>query len=85
MSGWAWAAVAAAVLLALVLARRPLRALGRLAGRSGLGLMFLWIFQTLGSWLGAQLGVNLFNALILGVLGVPGFALLLMVQWLVSS
>ena len=85
MSGWAWAAVAAAVLLTLVLARRPLRALGRLVGSSSLGLMFLWAFQTLGSWLGAQLGVNLFNALVLGVLGVPGFALLLMVQWLVSS
>ena len=84
MSGWAWAGVAAAALLALILARRPLGALGRLLGRSGLGLAFLWIFQSLGSWMGAQLGANLLNALVLGVLGIPGFALLLMVQWLVS-
>ena len=41
------------------------------------------MFQSLGSWMGAQLGVNLFNALVLGVLGVPGFAFLLMAQWLV--
>ena len=84
MSGWAWGGIGAAILLVLAVARRPLGALGRLLGRSGLGLAFLWMFQSLGSWMGAQLGVNLFNALVLGVLGVPGFAFLLMAQWLVS-
>ncbi len=84
MSGWAWVGIGAAILLVLAVARRPLGALGRLLGRSGLGLAFLWMFQSLGSWMGAQLGVNLFNALVLGVLGVPGFAFLLMAQWLVS-
>ena len=83
MRGWAWAA-AAALLLAVLIARRPLGALGRLLGRSGLGLAFLWLFQGLGGWLGAQLGVNLFNALVLGALGAPGFALLLLTQWLIS-
>lgn len=84
MSGWVWVGIGAAILLVLAVARRPLGALGRLLGRSGLGLAFLWMFQSLGSWMGAQLGVNLFNALVLGVLGVPGFAFLLMAQWLVS-
>ena len=84
MSGWVWVGIGAAILLVLAVARRPLGALGRLLGRSGLGFAFLWMFQSLGSWMGAQLGVNLFNALVLGVLGVPGFAFLLMAQWLVS-
>ena len=66
MSGWLWAAAGAAV-LALVLFRRPLGVLCRLAVRSGLGLVFL--------------GVNLLNGLVLGLLGAPGFALLLMAQW----
>ena len=35
--------------------------------------------------LGVQLGVNLCNALVLGVLGAPGFGLLLMLNWLVRS
>ena len=83
MSGWAWVGIGAAILLVLAVARRPLGALGRLLGRSGLGLALLWMLQSLGSWMGAQLGVNLFNALVLGVLGVPGFAFLLMAQWLV--
>ena len=79
MSGWGWwAAAGAAVLL---LGRRPLAALCRLIARSGVGLAFLWLFRGVGTLLGVHLGVNLFNAVVLGALGLPGFALLLMAQW----
>ena len=81
MTGWGWWAAAGAVVLMLVLFRRPLESLCRLAVRSGLGLVFLWLFQGLGGLLGVRLGVNLLNSLILGTLGAPGFALLLLVQW----
>ena len=81
MTGWVWWVVAGAAVLLLVLFRRPLEALCRLAVRSGLGLVFLWMFHGLGGLLGVQLGVNLLNSLILGALGAPGFALLLLVQW----
>lgn len=80
MNGWYWAAVGIGVLI-LVLLRRPLAALGRLAVRSGLGMVFLWLFQGLGGLLGVTLGVNLLNGLVLGILGPPGFALLLLTQW----
>lgn len=82
MSGWFWWAAAAALMLVLALCRRPLAALCRLAVRSGLGMVFLWVFQSFGALLGVQLGVNLLNGLVLGALGVPGFALLLMTQWI---
>lgn len=80
MSGWIWAA-AGGLLLALILFRRPLAALGRFLVRSGLGMVFLWLFQGLGGLLGVTLGVNLLNGLVLGALGPPGFALLLLAQW----
>jgi inhibitor of the pro-sigma K processing machinery len=32
--------------------------------------------------IGVSLGVNLFNAAVLGALGVPGLALLMMTQWI---
>ena len=83
MTGWGWWTAAGAVVLMLVLFRRPLESLFRLAVRSGLGLVFLWLFQGLGGLLGVRLGVNLFNSLVLGALGAPGFALLLLVQWTV--
>lgn len=81
MSGWLWWGLAGAAALALALCRRPLAALCRLAARSGLGLVFLWLFQGVGGLLGVRLGVNLLNGLVLGLLGPPGFALLLMAQW----
>ncbi len=81
MSRWPWAAAGGALLLVLVLCRRPLAALGRLAVRSGLGMVFLWLFRGLGGLLGVSLGVNLLNGLVLGALGAPGFALLLLAQW----
>ena len=34
---------------------------------------------------GVTLGVNLVNALVVGVLGVPGFGLLLMLQWMFQA
>ena len=81
MTGWGWWAAAGTAAVLLVLFRRPLGALCRLAVRSGLGLVFLWLFQGLGGLLGVRLGVNLLNSLILGALGAPDFALLLLVQW----
>lgn len=83
MSGWVWPAAAGAAVLVMALFRRPLGALCRLAVRSGVGLVFLWLFQGVGKLLGIQLGVNLLNGLVLGALGLPGFALLLMAQWAV--
>ena len=81
MNSWIWWAAGAAA-AALILCRRPLTALCRLAVRSGLGMVFLWLFQSLGGLLGVTLGVNLLNGLVLGALGPPGFALLLMTQWI---
>lgn len=71
------------LILALTLAalRRPLRTLLRLGLRTGAGLGVLWLLHPLGSYVGLQLGVNLLNALVLGVLGVPGLGLLMMVNW----
>ena len=81
MIAWGWWAAAGAAVLALALFRRPLGALCRLAVRSGLGVVFLWLFQGLGNLLGIHLGINLLNGLILGALGLPGFGLLLLFQW----
>lgn len=77
-----WLAGSLLLLLALSLLQRPLGALLKLIGRTGAGLAFLALFAPIGQLFGAGLGVNLFNALILGVLGGPGLGLLLMTRWL---
>ena len=47
-------------------------------------LAALALFSQVGQALGVTLGVNLVNALVLGLLGVPGFGLLLMLQWVLK-
>ena len=76
-----WLAGSLILVIALCLLRRPLGTLMRLTARTGVGLAFLSLFAPLGNFLGLGLGVNLFNALILGVLGTPGFGLLMLLKW----
>ena len=83
-AGLPWLVVSLGVLTALILLRRPIQSLVRLVGRTGLGLCFLALFAPVGEFLGAGLGVNLFNALVVGILGVPGLGLLLLVQWVLT-
>ena len=76
-----WGALALLLLAALALFHRPLGRQQRLAVRSSVGLAALALFSQVGHLIGVDLGVNLVNALVLGVLGAPGFGLLLMLQW----
>lgn len=77
-----WLLGSLGAVMALAVLRRPLGSLLRLVGRTGLGLCFLTLFAPVGQVLGAGLGVNLFNALTIGILGAPGFGLLLMLHWM---
>lgn len=81
MAGAVTVAEAAGVMILLLLFRKPIGSLLRLLGRTAAGLCALAVFAPVGSLLGAGLGVNLLNALVLGALGVPGFGLLLMLRW----
>ena len=63
----------------LRLARSPLKLVFRVAGNAALGFGALWLLGRLAPAL--HLGLNLFNGLLIGVLGLPGFGLLLLLQW----
>ena len=66
---------------ALILLRRPLRKLLLLLARTAAGLAGLLVFGQVGGLIGVTLGVNLTNAFVLGLLGLPGFGLLLLLNW----
>jgi len=78
----AWCLAGLLLCAALLLLRKPAALLLRLALRSSVGLAVLALFAQVGRFIGVSLGVNLVNALVLGMLGVPGFGLLLMLQWM---
>lgn len=72
-------------LIALLrLFRTPLRIAARLLMNTVLGFLALGAVRATASVTGIALGLNLFNALLIGVLGVPGFVLLLLCQWVLG-
>ena len=78
--------LAGAVLLALLITARifaaPLKVAARVIWNTLLGLGALALLNATGALTGFHLGFNLFNALIVGILGIPGIGLLLLVQWI---
>ena len=77
-----WLSVFMAAILLLAIFHRPLVWAGKVLARSLVGLGFLSLWAQSGILTGLQLGVNLLNALTLGMLGVPGFGLLMLLKWI---
>ena len=59
----------------------PLRLVLKLLVNTLLGFAALWVVQLTAGFTGITLGLNLWNALVVAILGVPGFVLLLLIQW----
>ena len=59
--------------------RTPLRLALKLLMNTALGFLALWAVNATAAVTGVAL--NLLNALTVGVLGLPGFVLLLLAQW----
>ena len=57
----------------------PLHLLMKLAVNAALGLLALWLVNMLP---GVSLGLNLVNALIVGIFGLPGLILLILLHWI---
>lgn len=76
-----WITLGLIVLIALLAMRGPVEWIFRVGARTGVGLFVLMALGKVGELIGIHLGVNLFNALVMGLLGAPGFGLLLMLNW----
>jgi len=70
------------ILLTVVILRRPVGCLLRLVMNTIGGFITLFIFNFIGQFFGIALGFNLLNAVIVGILGLPGVGLLLILRWL---
>ena len=61
----------------------PLRLALKLLANTLLGFLALWAVHLTAGITGITLGINPLNALIIGILGLPGFILLLLMQWVI--
>ncbi|HOV26884.1 MAG TPA: pro-sigmaK processing inhibitor BofA family protein [Sedimentibacter sp.] len=62
---------------------KPLKFVGKIILNSLIGALALIIFNYFGQYTGVHIGVNEFTALIIGLLGIPGFIALLLVKLLI--
>ena len=62
----------------------PLKLALRLAVNAVLGFGDMWLLNLTTAVTGLSLGLNLFNGLVVGILGIPGFLLLVLVKWVVT-
>ncbi|HCX44478.1 MAG TPA: Pro-sigmaK processing inhibitor BofA [Oscillibacter sp.] len=72
------------VVVCLRLFAAPLKLALKVAFNSALGFGALWLLNLTTSVTGLSLGLSWFNAIVIGILGVPGFGLLLLVQWVLT-
>lgn len=59
----------------------PLKLAVKVLANTLLGFLALWVVNATAGVTGIALGMNVWNALVIGILGLPGFVLLLLVQW----
>ena len=69
------------ILIVFKLFSAPLRLELKVGANTLLGFLALIALDLFSPLLGLHIGVNLINALLVGILGLPGLALLVLLQW----
>ena len=71
-----------ATFLVLKLLTAPIRWFGKMLINALSGFVILFFLNFAGNIVGLSLGINLFNAIVVGALGAPGVVLLLLLKYL---
>ena len=71
-----------AAFLVLKLLTAPIRWFGKMLINALSGFVILFFLNFAGNIVGLSLGINLFNAIVVGALGAPGVVLLLLLKHL---
>lgn len=71
-----------AVFLIIKLLTAPIRFAGKMLINALVGFVVLFFLNFAGSLVGLSLGINWFNALVVGIFGAPGVVLLLLLKYL---
>ncbi len=75
--------IAILVLVVFIILKKPIKIVLKLVLNTVIGFIALFALNWLGSFVGITMPINWLNAVLVGVLGVPGVALVLLLQWLV--
>ena len=76
------AAIVLAVILILRILAKPIRLVFKILINTALGFVLLWLVNFFGGSFGIALELTLLNAVVVGLLGIPGVLLLLALHFL---
>ena len=62
--------------------KKPMKLIFKFLLNTLLGFVSLILLNFVGAFIGISIGINWLNAAVVGILGLPGVALLLILQWL---
>lgn len=74
--------IAVLALVVFIILKKPIKIILKLLLNTVIGFLALFIINYLGSFIGISIGVNWINAVVVGIFGVPGVALLLLLKWI---
>ncbi|MDL2288844.1 pro-sigmaK processing inhibitor BofA family protein [Oscillospiraceae bacterium OttesenSCG-928-F05] len=77
-------AAVVAILVAVGIFRAPMKLALKLLVNTAIGFVLLVVINLLAPYTGISIGVNVLNALLIGVLGVPGVLLLFILRWILG-
>ncbi|MCK9479857.1 MAG: pro-sigmaK processing inhibitor BofA family protein [Firmicutes bacterium] len=80
---FAYSAGAVLAVITLVLLAKPIKWFLKLIINCALGFVCLIIFNLLGGLFGLYIGINIVTAITVGLLGVPGLAMILLLKVIV--
>lgn len=69
-------------LIIFIIFKKPIKIIFKLLLNTVMGFLALFAINYLGAFIGLSVAVNWLNAVIVGVLGIPGAALILLMKWL---
>lgn len=58
----------------------PIKKIFKVILNTGLGALVIFVINTIGTSFGFHIGLNIINALIVGILGIPGAVLLILLK-----
>ena len=74
--------IAVLIVLFFILLKTSIKLVFKLLINAAVGFLILYAFNFVGRIVGVTIAVNWVTAIIAGLLGLPGIALLLVLQWL---
>ncbi len=73
---------AVAIWIVITVFAAPIKLGAKLLINTALGFAALWLFNRVGVHMGITLGLNTFNAAVLGLFGPSGMVMLLFLRWM---